>query len=260
MAHPSARVARLNAARATGSPDRAASATIFAVRPSGSGPHNCRNRPPDRSALPRPSPILLRAYDAIAHPLAKPLDDPVRIHRIQSGSQMSDLGHRRPPLALQAPVHHVAAAHAGAHRDVEDGALPETRADAALRQCCQVAIVSQNGRQTQIPAEPVDQWEVLPAGDVVALAHPALRPVHRTAEPHSDPSNRMGRRQFGSRLTNLFQDAGRARRGIDLPASQFERGVPSPAPTPNWSLVPPISMPRNMESRARGRLPAWKRP
>ena len=238
MAHPSTRVARRNAASASGSPERAASATIFAVRRAGSPWQDARSRRPLRSESSFVSTRLWRTNSAMDHPLA-------RDSTIRSGSTASSPGRRCPisvidgrPLAHKAAVQNTAAPHARSHRHVEDGVLPPARSDTALGQRSHVAIVSQNRLQTRISVEPVGQREVHPPGYVVALAHPALRSVHRAAEADADPADRMSRRQFGGLLPDLVQDAGGAGRGIDVAACQGDQGSPVSGADPQLEFGP----------------------
>ena len=59
---------------------------------------------------------------------------------------------------------------------------------------------------------------------MVALAHPALGPVHRTAEADTDPADGMGLRKSGRLFPNLSQDPGGTSRGMDLAPGQGDQG------------------------------------
>ena len=276
MPQPSAWQAWPSTSRAISLPSAAASATILAVSWSSLPPAAVRQIGHDillrhrrlsisrcrtasgRRALRRagqrdegcvtgsPMPRLQPA--AMPQPLAS--DSTVSSGRsaCRPGPQVADFGRARAVAAIDLLVDDQSAADAGADRDVQHDARAR---DPAPKRASASAATSQSfsiGRgSTSTLAAPVDQAQNPPSrrSDGSSIKRPA---AESTGPPKPMPIAETLCRAISAgadasicRRMPVAPGLDRHRKSLGPPAS-----VPSPGPTPNCSLVPPISIPRNI--------------
>ena len=145
----------------------------------------------------------------------------VRIVGEGAGSQMSDLRDGESSGSLRVPVDDQSSADAGADSDIEDCAVPASRAVGRFGQRGDVAVVAQTDWNAKRFTRPFDNWEVGPTFDLMARDDSADRRVDRTAEAVTDPFNRIFAEELASGFENLFANGVRAARAFD--SSPFQR-------------------------------------
>ena len=146
------------------------------------------------------------------------------ISRIQSGTQVTDLGNRRAATTVQIAIDHQTSTNASAYGDKENDPPPLPCPELGFPQGRAIAIVAEHGWHAESLFAPGCKWKVIPATDLVALDHSTGRTVDRSTEADSDPIDFVSSQQFCAGIFDLSQDAGRAPRDVDIsPLETHER-------------------------------------
>src|SRR5262245_58181104 len=110
----------------------------------------------------------------------------MRIHGIQSGAEMPDLGNCRSALSQQFAIEYTSAADSGAGGEIKDAVSPSAGSVTRSGQRREVAIISDDGKNLELLLAPLDKRKIIPAEDLVTLKRSSRDCIHGAAKTNAD--------------------------------------------------------------------------
>jgi hypothetical protein len=120
---------------------------------------------------------------------------------------MADLGNCGTTLTEQLAVDQAATSDTCAHGDIKHASPTAPRTGNRFGQRCQIAIVSQKGRNAKRLQTPRTQWEIHPTVDLMTANRPSVPGIHGSSKSDADSLHAILSRQLLAHFRNLLEDS-----------------------------------------------------